>query len=386
MYNCIMFKVSKKAFFKIKAIFIIAVLLISISLAAFLWHHSLELKDLVDPNLGIENPTLPEYEDPLPEPNESDNEPKIPTEPEEPEELDTPTEPKDPETPTEPVPPTEPENNTRPFGWSQIRIGGEDYYFDPMAVNTTRPDIFQHGQFSMFDILVYLDQQQEIRLDYHFAESMNSHIIDAINGETGWWYITYYSGGWPENNVFRPDHYPWKPGTQLIFHKENYSEISAIYSVWQQEVQRKESNNGRIIIPEVRIRGKSFIKEFKDVEVTPHNLRNDVFQEDVITAIDVILSLADQGKITYQLQWYDYIGSASIVRSYWVDAIDEDVSIGTCGFVYEAGSKNYRLGAGNHIHLPSDTRVLNSPEYVEFFWICLDPAPIDVPLIPAPNQ
>jgi hypothetical protein len=69
-----------------------------------------------------------------------------------------------------------------------------------------------------------------------------------------------------------------------------------------------------------------------------------------------------------------------------VDAIDEDVSIGTCGFVYEAGSKNYRLGAGNHIHLPSDTRVLNSPEYVEFFWICLDPAPIDVPLIPAPNQ
>ena len=100
----------------------------------------------------------------------------------------------------------------------------------------------------------------------------------------------------------------------------------------------------------------------------------------------MILSLADQGKITYELQWYDYIGSASIVRSYWVDAIDEDIALGSCGFVYEAGSKNYRLGAGNHIHLPSDTRVLNSPEYVEFFWICLDPAPIDVPAIPTPNQ
>jgi hypothetical protein len=25
----------------------------------------------------------------------------------------------------------------------------------------------------------------------------------------------------------------------------------------------------------------------------------------------------------------------------------------------------------NHIHLPADTRVLNAPEYVEFFWICI---------------
>ena len=84
-------------------------------------------------------------------------------------------------------------------------------------------------------------------------------------------------------------------------------------------------------------------------------------------------------------QWYDYIGTASIVRSYWVDAIDDDKAIGTCGFVYEAGSEKYRWGAGNHIHLPSDTRMINSPEYVEFFWICLEPAPLDNPDLPTLN-
>ena len=66
-----MFKVSTKAFFKIKAIFIIAVLLISISLAVLFWNHSLDPNDVIDPNLGAEKPPIPDYEDPLGEPNEA---------------------------------------------------------------------------------------------------------------------------------------------------------------------------------------------------------------------------------------------------------------------------------------------------------------------------
>jgi hypothetical protein len=200
---------------------------------------------------------------------------------------------------------------------------------------------------------------------------MNTHIIDLINGETNWWYETYYSGGWPENNVFRLDHYPWKPKTSLKFFRVPSSRLEMIYSTWKEEIERLEKNTGKIIIPEVIILGNSFINTFKDVEVTAHNLRNDIFQDNVITAIDVILSLGDQEEITYELQWYDSIGSASVVRSYWVDAIGSDRSYGTCGFVYEAGSLDYMGFRGNHIHLPSDTRVLNSPEYVEYFWICI---------------
>jgi hypothetical protein len=265
---------------------------------------------------------------------------------------------------------------------ARVIIGNEEYFFDPKKVKTTRPDLFNISQFSIFDVLVNLAEQNEIDLVYYFDETMNTHIIEAINQQPGWWYNTYYSGGWPEQNVFRPDHYPWKPGTQLRFYKESFPKIAAIYSVWQQETQRLERNEGKFIIPEVTIRGKTFVKEFKNVEVSPHNLRNDVFKEDIITAIDVILSLAYQGKITYELQWYDYIGTARIVRSYWVEAINEDKAVGYCGFVYEAGSKNYRGVQGNHIHLPSDTRILNSPEYLEFFWICLDHLSPEVPNLP----
>ena len=119
------------------------------------------------------------------------------------------------------------------------------------------------------------------------------------------------------------------------------------------------------------IRSKSFTLTFENVTVTSHNLRNDVFKENTIIAIDVILSLEEQGKISYSLQYYESIGSASLVKSYWVEAINQDVASGRAGFVYEAGSTQFRFSSGNHIHLPSDTRVLNSPEYVEYFWIQL---------------
>lgn len=281
-----------------------------------------------------------------------------------------------PSPPTTPAPtptprpiPTPPEN-TFPEDHATVKIGSRSFSFDPTQVQTTRPDVFKPGFFSVFDVLVQLHNQGDIELVYHFDEDMNTHIIDSINQETDWWYQIYYSGGWSERNVFRPDHYPWKDQSTLTFFKETRSRITRIYAEWEQEVLRK-TNNKAVIIPEVEIRSQTFRQTFENVTVTAHNLRNDIFQEGTITAIDVILSLADQGKITYELQYYESMGSANVVKSYWVESINQDVAYGRCGYVYEAGSTEFMFSSGNHIHLPSDTRVLNSPEYVDYFWICI---------------
>jgi len=273
-------------------------------------------------------------------------------------------------TPTIRPPPEIPNENTMPKNQGIVKIGTNTFFFDSTQVETVRPDIFNPGYFSVFDVLVHLHKQGDINLQYHFDESMNTHIIDSINQETDWWYQVYYSGGWPERNVFRPDHYPWKDQTTLTFHKETRERITRMYAVWEEEVIRK-TNNQAMIIPEVEIRSLSFKKTFKNVTVTPHNLRNDIFQEGTITALDVILSLEDQEKLSIELQYYESIGTAGLVKSYWVEAINQDVASGRCGYVYEAGSNQFQLSSGNHIHLPSDTRVLNSPEYVEYFWICI---------------
>ena len=260
---------------------------------------------------------------------------------------------------------TEPENE------GTVKIGKTRYSFKPKNVKTNRPDLFNDGYFSVFDVLAHLARQGHISIDYHFEESMNTYTMDSINGEPNWWYEIYYSAGWPERTVFRPDHYPWKDGTTLTFFKESESRLKDIRSVWRDETARKKANQGNVIIPEVIIYGKTINKRFKNIEVTPHNIRSDVFKQDTVTAVDVIMSLGDEELISYKLNWYESIGRARVVKDYWVDKINGDSAAGRCGFVYEAGSKRYSGFRGNHIHLPSDTRPLNSPEYVEFFWICI---------------
>jgi hypothetical protein len=252
-----------------------------------------------------------------------------------------------------------------------VTIDEEEFGFDYRNVSTVRPDIFKPNHFSMFDILVHLSQQGKIDLMYHWDDSMNTHVVDHINNKTNWWYRVKYSGGWWEYNAFRMDHYPWKQDTALLFYQAGEDYIKNLYKAFREEIERKESNNGQVIIPSVRIRYTIEIYwEFYNVSVTAHNLRNDTFQNDVITALDVIMSLGDEGNITYSLQWYDALGAADVVRSYWVEMLNGVEAFDTCGWVYESGSSE--LGTyRNHIHLPSDVRILNSPEYNLWFWICL---------------
>lgn len=253
-----------------------------------------------------------------------------------------------------------------------IQIGVEIYAFNPQNVESIRPDIFKEGSFSVFDILVHLKNQSKIELQYHFDPELNTFVVDNMKGQVYWWYEIYYSGGWAENNAFRMDHYPWKEGATIRFRYSNSFLLDRIHDTFRNEIFRLNENNGSLIIPEVRIIGKKDENYFYDIEVSAHNLRNDIFQDNIITGIDVILSLKDHDLIdSYEIQWYDEIGTAKIVRNYWINGINEDIAYGTCGFVYELGDPEFDGFSGNHIHLPSDSRVLNSPEYGLWYWICL---------------
>ncbi|MHA1903406.1 MAG: hypothetical protein ACXADL_07155 [Candidatus Thorarchaeota archaeon] len=258
----------------------------------------------------------------------------------------------------------------RPFIDAYVRIGDVQYGFDSSAVLAIRTDIFQYGEFSMFDVVTYIASKGVIDLEYHFEESMNTYLIDSINGTTGWWYSAHYSGGWYESLSYRMDHHHWKPGSRLSVFRTNDNILNRIYTAFSEEIPRLEENNGSLIIPEVKIDGFNFSSRFENVAITAHNLRSDIFKPGVITGIDVIMTLGDLGLITYELQWYDTIGTAEIVRNYFVTSINGNNMSGTCGFVYESGSHTFS-NYGNHIHIPSDSRPMNSPEYALWFWICI---------------
>ena len=244
-----------------------------------------------------------------------------------------------------------------------VRIGNRIYKYIPAEVETRRPDLFQNGSFSVFDVLYHLDSEGQIDLNYHFNTSMDTHVIDSVNGETNWWYYTYYSGGGIENNVERIDHYPWKPGTMIGLYKKSVSYIQNAFSTFKEEVNRLNNNNGSVIIPTVYVSGLTFNETFYNVTVSPHNIRNETFQHDVITAIDVILTLNDTSSITCELTWHESFRSAGYVHSYFVSKINADEAIGRCGYLYDVSD--------SFIWLSADERIITSPESINFYWGCL---------------
>jgi hypothetical protein len=261
--------------------------------------------------------------------------------------------------------------NTEPENTNTITIENVGKYtFEPEVIKSVRSDIFKNGYFSLFDILVNIDSNKEIDMDFYFNESMNTNVINSINGKENWWYRAYYSGGWLESNAFRMDHYPYKDNSTIILYQESKSVLNDIFDKFAREVRRVDSNDGKIVIPTVIINGKSKDYRFNDVEVTSHNLRNDSFQEGVITAIDVIMTLGDLGKIYYELKWYETVGTADPVKTYFVHRLGNDEAYDRCGWVFEEGDYGATYYS-NHIHIPSDQRILNSPEYEEWFWICI---------------
>ena len=250
------------------------------------------------------------------------------------------------------------------LGNPEIKIGERIYNFNPNEIETARLDLFQDGHFSVFDILLHLDSKGEISLNYHFNTSMDTYVIDSINENTDyWWYYIYYTGGYLEKNVVRMDHYPWKPGAEIMLYNETKSYINAAFSLFTEEVSRYIYNNNSIIIPIVTIIGNSFNLVFSNLTVNASNLRSETFKNGVITAVDVILTLGELGEITLELRWVGRMGSASYVHSYFVSKINSDQNSGRCGFLYSVSD--------SFIFLSADERILTSPESVSFFWGCL---------------
>ncbi len=245
-----------------------------------------------------------------------------------------------------------------------VYIGGTKYDFDPNEIESVRPDLFQNGSFSVFDILVHLNSTGEISLNSHFNISMDTYVIDSLNGNTDyWWYHIYYTGGDIEKNVVRMDHYPWKLGAIIRLYHESESYISDAYSLFKEEVDRFISNNNSIIIPKITITGNTFSVEFYNITVTPHNLRNETFKIDVITAMDAIMTLGDLGYITYELTYYVSFRRARYVHSYFVSKINTDETVGRCGFLFDVSD--------SFIWLSADERIITSPESINFYWECI---------------
>ena len=247
------------------------------------------------------------------------------------------------------------------------------FTFDPSEVTALRPDIFWDGHFSLFDVLAHLADEGWFTMSYHYDSRLDTYVIEEIDGEMNWWYRAHYAGGWYDINVFRMDMYPYKDGTQIRILRQSEDYLGRIYNSFADEVARKSLNLGRIVVPEVRIG----TRVFNDVPVSCHDVRADLLQPGTITALDVLLSLADQKQLNQmKLTWYGGASDAAPVDSFFVEQIDDgdglfddEASPESGRWLYETGTREFQGFQGNHISVPCDVRILVSPEYVSWYWL-----------------
>jgi len=248
-----------------------------------------------------------------------------------------------------------------------------EFAFNPLEVVTTRPDVFADGHFSVFDVVAHLGDKGWFPLSYHYNATLDTHVIDELDGRVNWWYRTHCPGGWPEISVFRMDMAPYKDGMVIKLNPQPEEYMGRIYNSFAEELLRKSVNLGRVIIPEVRIG----TVVHTNVPVSAHDFRDDMLQPGTVTALDVLLSLADQRKIDgLKLTWYSDLGDGSHVDSFRVEQIDDgddiydreaSATLGT--WVYETGSREFSGFKGSHLQIPADVRVIVSPEYMTWYWL-----------------
>lgn len=252
---------------------------------------------------------------------------------------------------------------------------------DPTAVTTLRTDLFAAGRLSAFDVVAALAAKGVIDVVYAYDESQATYSIQSINGLDGWWYDVRLPGGALERTALRMDAYPLKDGAAVYLYLEDPARLAAIQASFRDEVARRAANGGRIVVPTVSIKGPRSTVTFQDVVVTAHDSRPDVFKPGVVTALDVLLSLGEQGKIAgLDLTWHAMLGEVENVNHYMVDWIALPDVLGEpdalCGYMDEAATEGLRpfLTPHSHattkIHLSSDLEALVSPQYVEWQWLC----------------
>jgi len=198
---------------------------------------------------------------------------------------------------------------------------------DGLGAGTARPDIFVDGHYSVFDLLRYLvatrsdlqfnkiitPKESEYKT-HEFTLSWDENgdgdfTNDGANSNSDLWHFQLmasngdnkdYLGGLTFHMYSRMDEYWLKPEDVIRFLPTGEAMNGRRHLAWKHEIDKKQQNGGKVVIDALRlivdehpdaVPGDSGIIATK-LEVRPFNLRNDVFQTDVITGMDYFLSAA----------------------------------------------------------------------------------------------
>lgn len=292
-----------------------------------------------------------------------------------------------------------------PVPGSQVMLLGQIIPFDPkeQAIVSVRPDVFAPGYFSIFDVILAAAKKRGIPVEYAYDDARKTHWITRINSVSGnyWYGFSYDAGSGNASEVQnrranRWDEALWRPGVWIRV-SQNIDSLDVLKREYFEEIARERAQGH--VIPSVTLsinptsyRGNppgseriTVSRTYADVPVTAHNLRaagtltpySKPFQPGVVTSMDLLLSLRDQGSLNVVTGvFYSYFAQNYIDSYYVVELGFPGVGVahssGRQGFVYvtENGAYNNLPNAANNLlHMTSDINVIHAPDFSYWRWI-----------------
>ena len=300
---------------------------------------------------------------------------------------------------------------TPPVVRDRVIIGSNTFYFAPdsVTITTARPDIFAPGYYSLYDVLLSTSQKYGFALASHYDTTLFTHVIDAINGNPGpWWFHgIYQGGGTSENNNQRMDTWLYKPHSTVTMYAVSTVLRDSIIREFRDEITtwkyyRSIYPDGRTYIPRVTFRvhpsdyhgnppesdRDAWDRTFSDVMVLPHHVRTTgrapwgiipaPFQPGVITSLDVLLSLRDQGLLNrVEFAWFEKINH-NFLQDFYVQAVGADTfythASGSQGFTYTTGYNADNQQPNQRIlHVHPDIHQIYVTDFEAWQWTELGP-------------
>lgn len=319
-----------------------------------------------------------------------------------------------------------------------IKIGdGDAFVLDLKDANlpSTRPEIFANGQHSMFDLLRYLDQLGLVELEWDGTINSDDTVDFTVNGQSDWFFKFNHNSYKLENmdskqmGLFEKVEYGYDRIDQALLKNGSIVQFlhTPTFTPELAKVRAAERARGSyqqgdtVVVPKVYIHTKMYALNFNpdlttpdytfsNVEVTPHNLRLDLYQPDTVTMADVWATIATDDRYSQQLPedqrkvqmvyWPklkigEHKDDLSEVESYAVTQIVGKHEDTLAAWAHFTGEEAHRGDFGNGggekclsasnpdgiseefcgffggqlVHIMSDNRVLrNAPEEMHLFW------------------
>ncbi len=234
---------------------------------------------------------------------------------------------------------------------------------------STRSDIFAEGQYSMLDLMLYVSSIRpdlDINLlyfntetnSYDFETTFNNEAVPSKN-----WYANFLydpgesmrTQGIPRTEVIynRMDEFILRDDMIVRFQPFSNELTQRREQIFKDEVNRKNSYGDKVVVPFLQVDfgdGRGYVTVAKDIEVKPYNTRRDLFKEDVLTIVDVVLSAVDNHDVDFEFTFWPTLATNTKYESYAVTSIEGKRATGLMGWTtyigeFKADKDFYYYGA-----------------------------------------